>query len=344
MGARIAGIGKALPARILTNADLEKMVETSDEWITERTGIKQRRIAGDGETTATLGAEAARGALQTAGLEASDIDLVICGTVTPDWQFPSTASLIQDMLGARNAGAFDVNAACVGFLSGYSAAAGMINGGICRRVLVVGSETLSRIVNWQDRSTCVIFGDGAGAVVLEASESGGPASVVLRSDGSLGRILYARGSATPMTATDAEGFCIVMDGREIFKVAVRAMEDAARQAIGDAGLRLEDIDYVVPHQANARIIASVVKGLGLPPEKVIINVSKYGNTSSASIPLALCEAWEEGRLQPGDNLVLVAFGGGLAWGATVVEWTGLGRQAAGTVAASVGTPTPATPA
>ena len=344
MGARIAGIGKALPARILTNADLEKMVETTDEWITDRTGIKERRIAGEAETTATLGAEAARGALETARLDASDIDLVICGTVTPALQFPSTASLIQDMIGARRAGAFDVNAACVGFLSGYSAAAAMINAGMCRRVLVIGSETLSRIVNWKDRATCVLFGDGAGAVVLEASERGGPASVVLRSDGSLERILYARGPATPMSAIDAEGFCIVMDGREVFRVAVRAMEDAARQAIGDAGLRLEDIAYVIPHQANARIIASVVKGLGLPPEKVIVNVSKYGNTSSASIPLALCEAWEEGRLQPGDNLVLVAFGGGLAWGATVVEWTGLGREAIGTIPTAVGAPTPAPPA
>jgi 3-oxoacyl-[acyl-carrier-protein] synthase-3 len=328
MGARIAGIGKALPARRLTNADLEKMVETSDEWIVDRTGIKERRIAGEGETTATLGAEAARGALQTAGLDPADIELVICGTVTPALQFPSTASLIQNLIGARNAGAFDVNAACVGFLSAYATAAGLINSGMYRRILVVGAETLSRIVNWEDRATCVLFGDGAGAVVLEASDRGGPGSVVLRSDGSLERILYARGPATPPSAIDAEGFCIVMDGREVFKVAVRAMEEAGRQAISDAGLRLEDIDYVVPHQANARIISSVAKGLGLPPERVIVNVNKYGNTSSASIPLALCEAWEEGRLQPGDNLLLVAFGGGLAWGATVLQWTGLGPEPA----------------
>jgi 3-oxoacyl-[acyl-carrier-protein] synthase-3 len=305
MGARIAGIGKALPARRLTNADLEKMVETSDEWIVDRTGIKERRIAGEGETTATLGAEAARGALQTAGLDPADVELVICGTVTPALQFPSTASLIQNLIGARNAGAFDVNAACVGFLSAYATAAGLINSGMYRRILVVGAETLSRIVNWEDRATCVLFGDGAGAIVLEASESGGPGSVVLRSDGSLERILYARGPATPPSAIDAEGFCI-----------------------SDAGLSLEDIDYVVPHQANARIISSVAKGLGLPPERVIVNVNKYGNTSSASIPLALCEAWEEGRLQPGDNLLLVAFGGGLAWGATVLQWTGLGPEPA----------------
>ncbi|HXH22395.1 MAG TPA: beta-ketoacyl-ACP synthase III [Dehalococcoidia bacterium] len=337
MGARISGIGKALPARILTNADLEKMVETSDEWITERTGIKERRIASEGETTATLGAEAARGALQTAELDPSDVDLVICGTVTPALQFPSTASLIQDMIGARRAGAFDVNAACVGFLSAYATAAGLINSGMYRRILVVGAETLSRIVNWEDRGTCVLFGDGAGAIMLEASERGGPGSVVLRSDGSLERILYARGPATPPSAIDAEGFCIVMDGREVFRVAVRAMEEAARQAISDAGLSLDDIDYVVPHQANARIISSVAKSLGVASDRVIVNLNRYGNTSSASIPLALCEAWEQGRLKPGDNLVLVAFGGGLAWGATVIEWTGLGRPAAQAEPASMAT-------
>src|SRR5581483_2268633 len=227
MGTRIAGIGKALPERVLTNADLEKIVDTSDEWITERTGIKERCIAADHETAATLGAAAARMALETAALEAADVDLVVCATVSPDGMFPATASLIQDALGARNAGAFDVNAACVGFLSAYATAAGLINAGTYRRVLVVGAEVLSRLVNWSDRGTCILFGDGAGAVVLEASERGGPASIVLRSDGSLGNILYARGPASsPLTISEAEGFCIVMDGRETFRHAVRAMEEA----------------------------------------------------------------------------------------------------------------------
>jgi 3-oxoacyl-[acyl-carrier-protein] synthase-3 len=334
MAARISGVGKGLPQRILTNADLEKMVDTSDEWITDRTGIRQRYIAADHETAATIGADAARMALRTAELEPDDIDLIICATVSPDGLFPATASLIQDAIGAHHAGAFDVNAACVGFLSGFATGAQFVNAGTCRRVLVVGSEVLSRIVNWQDRTTCVLFGDAAGAVVLEASDRGGPGSVVLRSDGALGKILYAKGpGSSPLTVTEAEGFCIVMDGREVFRVAVRAMEDVVRQALSDAGLTLDDVAYVVPHQANARIITAVAKGLGLPPEKVIVNVHKYGNTSSASIPLALCEAWEEGRLTPGDNLVFVSFGGGLVWGATVVEWTGLGRNPAATAAA-----------
>lgn len=326
MGARIAGVGKALPARVLTNADLEKMVETSSDWIVDRTGIKERRLASEAETSATFGADAARMALRTAELEAGEIDLVICATSTPDGAFPTTASVIQDAIGAHRAGAFDVNAACAGFLMAYSTGAQFINAGTYKRVLVIGSETMSRIVNWNDRTTCVLFGDGAGAVVLEASDRGGPGAVVLRSDGSLGKILYARGPASsPLSVTEAEGFCIVMDGREVFRIAVRAMEDAARLAVEGAGLAMDDISFVVPHQANARIISAVAKNLGLPPDRVIVNVQKYGNTSSASIPLALCEAHEEGRLHPGDNIVFVAFGGGLVWGATVVEWTGLGR-------------------
>lgn len=332
MSARIAGIGKYLPPRVLTNADIAKMVDTSDQWIVERTGIHERRIAGDDETSATLGTEASRRALASAGLQPSDIDLVICATVTPDGMFPATACLIQDALGCRNAGAFDINAACVGFLSAFTTAAALINAGQYRRILVVGAEVLSRIVDWKDRTTCVLFGDAAGAVVLEASERVGPASVVLRSDGSLARILYARGPCSaPRAITEAEGFCIIMDGREVFRIAVRAMEDAARQAIAAAGLTLDDIAYVVPHQANQRIISAVAKGLGVPRERVIVNLEKYGNTSSASIPVALCEAWEQGRLTDGDKLLFVAFGGGLVWGATVVEWTGVGTQPTATV-------------
>ncbi len=326
MPARIAGVGKYLPRRVLTNADLEKMVETSDQWIVDRTGIRERRIAADDETAATLGAEAARMALKTAGLEPSEVDLVICATCSPDGMFPATSALIQDAIGARSAGAFDVNAACMGFLSAVAVGSQFINAGVYRRVLVVGVEVLSRLVNWKDRGTCVLFGDGAGAIVLEAAERGGMQSVFLRSDGGGARFLYARGPASsPLSVTEAEAYYIVMDGREIFKFAVRAMEDAARQALAGAGLTLDDIDFVVPHQANQRIMSAVAKNLGVPSERVISNVERYGNTSSASIPVALCEAWEDDRLKDGDRLLLVSFGGGLAWGATVVEWTTLGR-------------------
>jgi 3-oxoacyl-[acyl-carrier-protein] synthase-3 len=300
------------------------MVETSDEWIVERTGIRERRIAGPDDTAASLGAEAARMALRTAGIDARDLDLVICATITPDNMFPATASLIQDAIGARNAGAFDVNAACSGFISALTTGSQFINTGVYRRVLVIGSEVLSRIVNWGDRTTCVLFGDGAGAVVLEASDDVAPMSVVMGSDGAGARYLYARGPAgAPSSLTEAEGFCIVMDGREIFRVAVRAMDESSRQAIAKAGLSLDDIDWVIPHQANLRIVNAVAKSLGVPQERLILNLAKYGNTSSASIPLALCEAWEEGKLSAGDHILLVAFGGGLVWGASVLEWTGI---------------------
>jgi 3-oxoacyl-[acyl-carrier-protein] synthase-3 len=332
------GIGKCLPRRALTNADLERMVDTSDEWIVERTGIRERRIAAEDETSATLGTGAARMALETAGLDPDDLDLIICATVTPDGMFPATASLIQDALGAHRAGAFDINAACVGFLSALATGSQFLNTGVYRRVLVVGAEVLSRITNWQDRGTCVLFGDAAGAVVLEAEAAGPPAPVVLRSDGGGGKFLYARGPcSSPLSVTEAEGYCIVMDGREVFRFAVRAMEDAGRQAVAAAGLDLTDIDWVIPHQANLRIVSAVTKNLGLPAEKVIVNLERYGNTSSASIPVAMCEAWQDGRLQPGDRLLLVAFGGGLVWGASVIEWTGVGRPAGATRAAAAPT-------
>ena len=325
MAARIVGVGKYVPEKVLTNADLERMVETSDEWIVDRTGIRERRLAAADESSATMGAAAARMALKTAGLSPENIDLVICATLSPDGMFPASASVIQDLIGARNAGAFDVNAACNGFIAALATGTQFINAGIYQRVLVIGSEVLSRIVDWSDRGTCVLFGDGAGAVVLESSDSGGASAFVLKSDGSGGRFLYARGPASsPLNLAETEGFCIVMDGREIFRFAVRAMEDSARQSVLAAGLTIDDIDFVLPHQANQRIISAVAKNLGVDSDRVICNVEKYGNTSSASIPLALCEAWEEGRLKDGDKLVLVAFGGGLAWGAAVVEWTNLG--------------------
>jgi 3-oxoacyl-[acyl-carrier-protein] synthase-3 len=327
MAIQIIGVGKALPERVLTNADLERMVETSNQWIIDRTGISERRIAAPEESSASLGADAARMALRTAGLSADDIDLIVCATCTPDGMFPTSASLIQEAIGARHAAAFDVNAACVGFLAGLATGARFIEAGAYRRVLVVGAEVLSRIIDWTDRTTCVLFGDGAGAVVIEAAERPGLTPFILKSDGSAAKYLYARGPASPSSSvTEAEGFCIVMDGREVFRIAVRAMEDVSSQVLSEAGLGVEDVAYVIPHQANLRIIAAVAKHLGLPPERLMVNLDKYGNTSSASIPVALCEAWEAGRLRPGDNLVLVAFGGGLVWGASVVEWTRLGSE------------------
>ena len=327
MGARIVGVGKYLPSRVLSNADLEQMVETSDEWIVDRTGIRERRLAAEDESTASLGTEAAKMALDTAGLRPDQIDLIICATCSPDGMFPASSSLIQERLGS-SAAAFDVNAACSGFLAALSTGTQFINSGAYERVLVVGSEVLSRIIDWTDRTTCVLFGDGAGAVVLEASDSDSVGPFVLKSDGSGAGMLYARGPASARGVAESEGFCIVMDGREVFRFAVRAMEDVTRQAIRDAGLNPGDIDYVVPHQANQRIISAVAKSMNLAPEVMVSNVERYGNTSSASIPVALCEAWEEGRFKPGDRVALVAFGGGLVWGASLLEWTGLGSKLA----------------
>lgn len=334
MPARIVGVGKYLPSRVLTNADLESMVETSDEWIVERTGIRERRIAADDETTASLGTQAARMALDTAGLTPDQIDLILCATSTPDGMFPASSSLIQERLGARGAAAFDVNAACNGFIAALSTGAQFIESGAYQRVLVVGAEVYSRIMDWTDRSTCILFGDGAGAVVLESSDTGGISSFVLKNDGAGASLLYARGpaSSTASSVLAGESFCVVMDGREVFKFAVRAMEEATREAAQKAGISLDEITYLVPHQANLRIMNGFAKALDIGAERVISNVAKYGNTSSASIPIALCEAWEEGRLNPGDHLVFVAVGGGLSWGASVVEWTGVGSRLATTSA------------
>ncbi|HLF79316.1 MAG TPA: beta-ketoacyl-ACP synthase III [Dehalococcoidia bacterium] len=325
MAARIVGVGKYVPEKVMTNLELETMVETSDDWIVERTGIRERRIAAAHETASSMGAEAARMALHTAGVGPESVDLIICATMTPDGMFPASAAAIQEALGARNAAAFDVNAACAGFIAALATGSQFVNTGVYERVLVVGAEVLSRIVDWSDRGTCVLFGDGAGAVLLERSDRGGPSAFVLKNDGSGGHLLYAKGlTSAPASLAETEGFCIVMDGREVFRFAVRAMEEASRQSLQMAGLGVDDIAFVVPHQANQRIISAVAKNLGVPSERVISNVERYGNTSAASVPLALCEAWEEGRLKDGDKLVIVAFGGGLAWGSAIVEWTGLG--------------------
>jgi 3-oxoacyl-[acyl-carrier-protein] synthase-3 len=322
--ARLAGLGKYLPERVLTNSDIERMVETSDTWIRERTGVCERHIAADNETASTMGIEAGRQALAQAEIEPGELDFVIAATTTPDGMFPAVASLIQDGLGARRAGAFDINAACVGFVSALATASQFIAGGVYQRVLVVGSDVLSRIVNWNDRGTCVLFGDGAGAVVLEASDRGGPLSFVLHSDGHGRSALFASGPCARPGEADPGRYFIEMDGPHIFKFAVQAMEQATREAVSGAGLTMDDIDLLVPHQANLRIINATAKALGLPPERAMINVDRYGNTSSASIPMALQEANEQGRLHDGDRVVLVAFGGGLVWGAMVLEWAPVG--------------------
>ena len=323
---RIAGLGKYLPQRVLTNDDLARMVDTTDQWIQDRTGIRERRLASDHETSSSMGLEAARRALALAGMQPTDLDLVLAATTTPDGLFPSVASLIQDGLKAHRAGAFDINSACTGFLAALATGSQFIATGACRRVLVVGTEVLSRIIDWTDRATCVLFGDGAGALVLEAADSGGPLGIVLHSDGGGIDMLNAPG---PCGRRDVppRPFLVSMDGLPLFKFAVNALEEAMREALAAAGLSPQDIDLFVPHQANLRIINAATRALRIPPEKVMINIDRYGNTSSASIPIALCEAAEEGRLHEGQRVALASFGGGLAWGAMILEWTQVGSLA-----------------
>lgn len=302
------------------------MVETSDQWIRERTGIVERRIAASNEATSDFGFEAARRALDDAGLSAKDVDLIIVATATPDTIFPATACLIQDRLGASRAGAFDLGAGCSGFIYGLAAARQFVAAAACERVLVIGSETLSRIVNWEDRSTCVLFGDGAGAAVVAPVARGGILATCLGSDGAGGPLLQvpAGGSRRPASAeTVAEGLhCLKMNGREIFKFAVRIIPEATREVLAQSGRIESELDLLVTHQANIRIIEAAAKRLGLPPERVVVNVDRYGNTSAASIPLALKDAVNEGRLKEGDLVVMVAFGAGLTWAAAAVEWNG----------------------
>jgi 3-oxoacyl-[acyl-carrier-protein] synthase-3 len=321
--AKITATGAYLPERVLTNAELAKMVDTNDEWIIERTGIRERRIAAPHETSSTLGAEAACRALDAACIDGSEIDLVLVGTCTPDGMFPSVASRIQHAIGATNAGAFDINAACSGYMSALSTATQFIATGTASRVMVVGAETLSRIVDWTDRGTCVLFGDGAGATLLEQARPGEPGaieSMVLRSDGSQAKSLYAGGPASAEGNPLARKASIVMDGRAVFRSAVHEMSSACRTALQDAGLGVDDIALCVPHQANERIIRAVARNIDLDMERVFMNVERYGNTSSATIPIALHEANVEGRLKPGDHVLMTVIGGGLVWGAMVVEW------------------------
>jgi 3-oxoacyl-[acyl-carrier-protein] synthase-3 len=321
----ILGTGSELPSKVITNADLAKLVDTSDEWITTRTGIKERRVLEEGKGNADMAYRAAVRALEDAALEPKDVEAIIMGTVTPDYPFPSSACVLEDMLGARGAFSFDVNAACSGFLNALAIADSFIRAGRIKNALVLGSDALSRLLNWQDRSTCILFGDGAGAVVVGASHNGnGVLSVRLRTDGSYVKQLYvpAGGSLKPadLEAVKAKENTITMNGKEVFKVAVRAMEDISREALKEAGVCIGEVSLVIPHQANRRIIKALAERLGVPMEKVIVNLEKYGNTSAASIPVALDEARRAGRIRSGDIVLLNAFGAGFAWAAAVIKF------------------------
>lgn len=312
----IKGTGSALPKERVSNADLAEKVDTSDEWITERTGIKFRHIAGPNETTATLGAEAARNALDAAGMTAADIDLIIVATCTPDQTFPAAATKVQDMLGHHGGVAFDVAAVCSGFLYAFSVAESMIRAGSAKNALVIGSETMTRLLDWEDRGTCVLFGDGAGAVVLsgEIGEAGVLATR-LHADGRHNELLYVDGGPST-TGTVGK---LRMQGREVFRHAVTNLAGVMHEVLAEAGMEASEIDWVVPHQANARIIDATVRKLGLPAERVVLTVSEHANTSAASVPLALDVAVRDGRIKKGDIVVLEAMGGGFTWGASVVR-------------------------
>ncbi|MET3288435.1 UNVERIFIED_CONTAM: 3-oxoacyl-[acyl-carrier-protein] synthase-3 [Brevibacillus sp. OAP136] len=321
----ILGTGSYTPERVLTNADLEKMVETNDEWIVTRTGIRERRISSKEQASSDLAYEAAQRALKKANITAEELDMIIVATVTPDMMFPSTACILQDKLGAKKASALDISAACTGFLYGVTTASQFIANGMYRYVLVIGVESLSKITNYEDRNTCVLFGDGAGAAILGPVPEGyGFKAFELGADGSGGELLNlpAGGSRLPATAETVEQglHYMYMAGSEVFKFAVRVMNSATETVLEKAGLEKESIDLLVPHQANLRIIEAALKRFGLSEDKVAINLDRYGNMSSASIPVALDEAVEAGRVKEGDNLVLVGFGGGLTWGAALLTW------------------------
>ncbi len=321
--AAITGWGMYVPERVMTNHELSTMVDTTDEWIRSRTGIERRHIADAKQATSDLATEAAWAALHRADLDPAQLDMIIVATCSPDYHLPSTACLVQDRLGASHAGAFDLNAACSGFVYALGMATQAIRTGACANVLVIGAETLTRWLDWTQRDTCVLFGDGAGAVVLQASDSpSGLLSYVLGSDGSGGELLILRNGGSrqpPRGYMPVEGN-LSMNGREVYRFATRVMGKAAREAIEKANLTTADINLFIPHQANLRIIESAAKSLGIGMDKIYVNVGRYGNTSAASIPIALCEAADEGRLQPGDNVCLVGFGAGLTWGAATPRW------------------------
>jgi 3-oxoacyl-[acyl-carrier-protein] synthase-3 len=324
---RILGTGHYLPEKVLTNADLERMVDTSDEWIRSRTGIEQRHIAADDEATSDLAAKAGARAIEAAGLKPTDIDLIVIGTVSPDMQLPATAVFVQQLLGCRpDIPAFDMAAACAGFVYGLSTADAYVRSGLARNVLVVGVELLSRIIDWSDRNTCVLFGDGAGAVVVGPSEDPerGILSTHIFADGSQWENLYipAGGTRHPITheLLDAHDHLVKMAGKEVFKYAVKALTSAAMAAIEHNRMQPEDVDWLIPHQANMRIIDGVIRRSGLPRERCYINIEKQANTSSASVPIALDQAVRSGKVREGQNLLFTALGGGFAWGSAMVRW------------------------
>jgi 3-oxoacyl-[acyl-carrier-protein] synthase III len=317
MYSRIVGTGKYLPERILTNAELERMVETTDEWIRSRTGIEFRHIAADNEFTSDLAYKAGLEALQSAGLTPNDIDLVVVGTTTPDLIFPNVACLVQDKLGINSCPAFSVEAACSGFLYGLVVADQFLRLGQAKRALVIGAETMSRIMDWTDRETCVLFGDGAGAVILEASESPGIIYSTLGADGRYRDLLYA---SSGVSLRQREGAALRMKGNEVFKVAVKTLENLVDDVVEKNNLEKGQIDWLIPHQANIRIISATAKRLELPMERVILTVREHGNTSAASVPMALDTAIRDGRIKRGDLLLLEAFGGGFTWGASLIRY------------------------
>lgn len=323
--AKITGTGSALPEKVLTNFDLERMVDTTDEWITSRTGIKERRIAQEGEYTSTFATAAALKALEAAGVAADELDLIIIGTLTPDFPFPATACIVQQNIGASKAACFDLSAACSGFIYALATAEKFMQGGGVKKALVIGAEVLSRIVDWTDRNTCLLFGDGAGAVVLEAVEGdSGLLSTHIHTDGNYWEILYQKGCGSRHPASqqnlDDRLIYLTMHGNEVFKLAVRAMGEVSLEALAANGLTADDVSLFIPHQANQRIIDAIGKRLSIGAERVYVNLHRYGNTSAASIPIALDEAYRAGRIKDGDVVLMTAFGGGLTWGSAAVRW------------------------
>jgi 3-oxoacyl-[acyl-carrier-protein] synthase-3 len=315
----ITGLGCKVPDRVVTNADLAKFIDTTDEWIVERTGIHERRMADDSEALSDVALPACRDALAQAGLEGKDIDLLIVATVTPDMAFPSTAAILADVLGATDAAAYDLSAGCTGFMYALAQAYGMVVAGLAQRALVVGGDLLSRILDWDDRSTLVLFGDGAGAVVLEAVPERGFLGFELGADGAGGKNLWLPGSGSRLF--DESEKYVKMNGREVFKFATRILVQSAEDLLAKCGLTIDDVDLYIPHQANVRIIDHATRKLGVPSERVVVNVDRFGNTSSGSIPLALADAAADGRLRPGQLVLMTGMGAGLTWGSALMRWT-----------------------